>query len=136
MRLSLTRSVGFRAVHRLAHGEWSPEENRRRFGWTVEPHSHKYRCEVTVTGTVDERLAMVMDLADLDRILQSEVIRRLDGKVLHRDLVEFAEALPTCEAIARDLFRRIGPRLPDGVGLARVMIAEDATLYAECTGDP
>ena len=34
--------------------------------------------------------------------------------------------------------RRFGsaPRLPAGVSLARVRVAEDATLHAECTGLP
>jgi 6-pyruvoyltetrahydropterin/6-carboxytetrahydropterin synthase len=135
MRLSLTRTVRFRAVHRLARSDWTAEENRRRFGWTAEPHSHEYTCAVTVTGPVDERQAQVMDLAALDRILESEVVRRLDGKTLHRDLPEFAETLTTCEALARDLFRRIGARLPDGVTLSRVRVAEDSTLYAECGDD-
>jgi hypothetical protein len=42
--------------------------------------------------------------------------------------------LPTCEAVALDVFRRVAPRLPPGVSLERVRIMEDPTLYADCTG--
>jgi hypothetical protein len=44
--------------------------------------------------------------------------------------------LPTCEAIAADVFPRVAARLPAGVVLERVRILEDPTLYADCTGLP
>jgi 6-pyruvoyltetrahydropterin/6-carboxytetrahydropterin synthase len=135
MAASLTRAVRFRATHRLYRADWSAEENRRRFGWTTEPHTHDYACRVTITGPVDERSAMVMDLAVLDRLLADEVVRRLDGKALQDDLAEFRSVLPTCEAIARDVFRRLAPRLPEGVRLLRVRIDEDPSLSAEWTDD-
>ncbi len=135
MRIRLSRAVAFRAHHRLADPTQSPEENRRRFGWTAESHPHQYRCEVSVTGPVTEPEAMVVDLPRLDAILHEEITARYDGRHLDRDVPELAGILPTCEAIARDLFRRIAPRLPPGVTLTRVMVAEDASLRAECLGD-
>ncbi|HEY9504416.1 MAG TPA: 6-carboxytetrahydropterin synthase [Gemmatimonadales bacterium] len=136
MPLTLTRTVGFRAVHRLYRADWSEARNREAFGPLSEPpgHAHDYRCAVTVGGAVDERMAMVLDLARLDRILQEEVVARLDGKHLNEDVPSLAGAVPTCEAIARDVFRRLLPRLPRDVTLERVRIMEDPTLYADCTG--
>ncbi len=135
MRVRLTRAVAFRAFHRLADRELSPEENRARFGWTSEPHPHHYRCEVSVAGPVDDRLPFAIDLPLLDRILAEEVTARCDGRHRHRDVAPFTKVLPTCEGLARDVFRRIAPRLPTGTTLDRVMIAEDADLSAECLGD-
>ena len=137
MGVTLSRAVAFRAMHRLHRPEWSEPENHRRFGWTAASpgHLHHYRCTVTVGGPLPEPLGMVMDLGLLDAILAEEVVGRLDGRLLNADLPEFAAVLPTCEAIARDLFRRIARRLPAGVTLVRVRIAEDATLHADCTGD-
>jgi 6-pyruvoyltetrahydropterin/6-carboxytetrahydropterin synthase len=130
----LTRVVWFRAHHRLADPTASAEANRARFGWTAESHPHQYRCEVTVTGPVDPAQPMVMDLGLLDRVLVEEVVDPLDGRHLDRDVPAFREALPTCEGIALELFRRIAGRLPTGVTLARVAVAEDESLYAECLG--
>jgi 6-pyruvoyltetrahydropterin/6-carboxytetrahydropterin synthase len=138
MPVSLTRTVRFRAVHRLYRPDWTDAENRERFGALSDPpgHSHDYRCEVTVSGPIDARMGMVVDLADLDRILQEEVVDRLDGKHLNEDVPDLAygRMLPTCEAVAIDVYRRIAPRLARGVTLERVRIAEDPTLYADCTG--
>ena len=136
MPVTLTRTVGFRAVHRLYRADWSETRNREAFGPLSEPpgHAHDYRCAVTVSGPIDQRMSMVLDLAELDRILQEEVIARLDGKHLNRDVPSLAGTIPTCEAVAVDVFRRLLPRLPRDVTLERVRIMEDPTLYADCTG--
>lgn len=140
MPVSLTRTVPFRAVHRLHRPDWSEERNRAAFGPLSDPpgHPHDYSCVVTVRGAVEPPMAMVMDLAELDRILQDEVVARFDGKNLNEDVPAFAggRLLPTCEAIATDVFARVAARLPAGVALERVRVMEDPTLYADCTGLP
>ncbi len=134
--VTLTRTLGFRATHRYWVPEWSPEQNRRRFGRAIEPHSHDYRCAVTVSGPFDPETDMLVDLTALDGILSEEVLDRFQGKQLDRETPEFADAgmLPSCEALARYLFRRIAGRLPAGVTLERVRIEEDPSLAADCTG--
>jgi 6-pyruvoyl-tetrahydropterin synthase len=81
-------------------------------------------------------MGMVFDLGELDRILQEEVVSRLDGKHLNQDVPGLSDSgmLPTCEAIAVDVYRRVAARLPRGVTLERVRIMEDPTLHADCTG--
>jgi 6-pyruvoyltetrahydropterin/6-carboxytetrahydropterin synthase len=132
---SLTRSLRFEARHHLWVASWPEAENRARFGPLTEPHPHQYTCSVTVSGTADPH-GMVVDLALLDRILEEEVRARLDGKHLNRDLPEFAAGtpLPTCEALAELLYDHIGRRLPSGVRLERVRVAEDESLQADRTG--
>jgi 6-pyruvoyltetrahydropterin/6-carboxytetrahydropterin synthase len=138
MSVSLTRTVGFRALHRLYRPDWTEARNQEVFGpLSAAPgHPHDYRCSVTVSGPIDHRMGMVIDLAELDRILQEEVVSRLDGRNLNQDVPTFANGgmLPTCEAIAVDAFRRLAARMPRGVTLERVRVMEDPTLYADCTG--
>jgi 6-pyruvoyltetrahydropterin/6-carboxytetrahydropterin synthase len=138
MAASLSRVVGFRALHRLYRSDWSEARNREAFGPLSEApgHPHDYRCVVTVCGPLEPGRGMVMDLAALDRILQEEIVGRLDGRNLNQAVPEFADGrmLPTCEAIAVHLFPRVAARLPAGVRLERVRILEDPTLYADCTG--
>jgi 6-pyruvoyl-tetrahydropterin synthase len=80
---------------------------------------------------------MIIDLGALDEILRTEVTERFHQKDLNRDTAEFAETgggmLPSCEALARYLFMRIAGRLPSGVALDRVRVAEDAGLFAEAS---
>jgi 6-pyruvoyltetrahydropterin/6-carboxytetrahydropterin synthase len=137
MAASLTRTVGFHAVHRYYRPEWTESRNREVFGALSDPpgHGHDYQCAVTVAGTVDQS-GMIVDLALLDRILSEEVLGAFAGKHLNLDVPAFAygRTLPTCEAIAAYLFPRIAARLPREVVLERVRIVEDPTLYADCTG--
>jgi 6-pyruvoyltetrahydropterin/6-carboxytetrahydropterin synthase len=136
MPTSLTRVVRFHASHRLWVTAWDEEENRRRFGTLTQAHSHEYLCSVTIGGASDTH-GMVMDLALLDRILEEEIRRPLQGKYLNRDLPVFAEGrpLPTCEALAEYLFDRIRTRLPGGIRLERLRVAEDQTLHADRMAD-
>ena len=139
MPASLTRAVGFYALHRYHRPDWSEARNREAFGAAGDPpgHGHDYRCLVTVQGPVDES-GMIVDLVLLDRVLAEEVVQPLAGKHLNLDVPAFGygRMLPTCEAIAAYLYPRIAARLPAGVRLERVRIMEDPTLYADCTGIP
>lgn len=134
--LSLTRTVTFRASHFLRLANLSDTENRARFGATVAPHSHDYRCSVTVSGPPMPGLGSVIDLVELDRILEEELLRPFAGASLNEALPPVArgEALAVGEVLAAWCFERIAPRLPAGVRLERVRIAEDDILHADCTG--
>lgn len=136
MPITLTRVVRFHASHRLWVTAWDEAENRRRFGALTQPHSHEYLCSVTVGGAADAQ-GMVVDLALLDQILEDEVRRPLQGSHLNRDLAIFAAGrpLPTCEALAELLYDRVRKRLPAGVRLERLRVAEDETLHADRTPD-
>jgi 6-pyruvoyltetrahydropterin/6-carboxytetrahydropterin synthase len=140
MSTSLTRVVGFHAMHRLFRADWTDAQNREAFGPLSDPpgHPHDYQCAVTVRGPIHDSRGMVLDLTLLDRILHDEVVAPLEGANLNQDVPAFAggRMLPTCEAIAAYVYPRISARLPPGVELERVRILEDPTLYADCTGLP
>jgi 6-pyruvoyltetrahydropterin/6-carboxytetrahydropterin synthase len=137
MKASLTRTVGFHSIHRYYRPDWTEAHNREAFGPLADPpgHGHDYQCAVTVVGPLDDA-GMILDLGLLDRILEEEVLTPFAGKHINVDVPEFAAGLPlpTCEAIAAYLFPRIAARLPAKVSLERVRIAEDPTLFADCTG--
>ncbi|MDX2194639.1 MAG: 6-carboxytetrahydropterin synthase [Gemmatimonadales bacterium] len=135
-RHTLTRTLGFRAMHRFHRPDWSEARNREVWGPVGEApgHWHDFTCTVTVSGALDADRGMLVDLVALDRILDDEVRRPLDGRHMNLDLPAFAygATYPTCEALAAHLFERIAARLPAGTRLERVAIAEDATLSGEC----
>ncbi|NNG16522.1 MAG: 6-carboxytetrahydropterin synthase [Gemmatimonadales bacterium] len=138
MPVSLTRTVEFTATHRYFRPDWTAEQNEQAFGpLGAEPgHSHVYRCSITVAGPIDSRSATIMDLTELDRIIDEEITSPLHQRHLNLDVAEFAygKTLPTCEAVAQLLYRRIAARLPEPVTLERIRVAEDASLHADYTG--
>jgi len=135
----LTRVVRFSAAHRYHRPEWGPEENTRAFGLCAREHGHghNYRCAVTVQGEVVPETGMIMDLATLDRLLGAEVRDPLDHRHLNLDVPEFAygRTIPTAEALAVWVWRRLESRLPAPVRLHAVRIEEDDDLFAEFFGE-
>jgi 6-pyruvoyltetrahydropterin/6-carboxytetrahydropterin synthase len=134
----LTRVVTFSAAHRYYRPEWSRQRNVETFGPCANEHGHghTYHCHVTVAGPLNRDTAMVMNLAELDRVLQEEVLERFDHRHMNFDVPEFApgKQIPTSEALAVFVWRRIAKRLPSGIRLKRVRVQEDPFLYAEYDG--
>jgi 6-pyruvoyltetrahydropterin/6-carboxytetrahydropterin synthase len=135
----LTRRVTFAAAHRYRRPEWSDEENARVFGLCARPnfHGHTYTCDVTVSGPIDERTGMIVDLAVLDRILAREVRDRFDHRNINQDVPEFADGklVPTGENLARFIFEQVGAALGKAARVTEVTVAEDATLTATYAGE-
>lgn len=134
----LTRAVHFSASHRYYRPEWSEEENRNRFGPAALPegHGHNYRCEVTVCGPIDPATGMVMDLAELDAILEDEVVARFHHRHINTAAPQFApgKAIPTTENLAAYILTRASERLPAGVRIHRVRVQEDRDLWSDVYG--
>ncbi len=134
----LTRVVRFSAAHRYHRPEWSAARNQEVFGPCANEHGHghNYTCHVTVAGPLDAETAMVINLTQLDGILREEVFERFDHRHLNYAVPEFADGqqIPTGEALAVYIWKRVVGRLPKGVHLHRVRIQEDPNLYVEYDG--
>ena len=134
----LIRRVRFAAAHRYRRPEWSEEKNVEVFGLCARPnyHGHIYTCSVTVEGPVEAVTGMVIDLGQLDRVLETEVVERFDHRNINLDVPEFAEGgmIPTGENLARFIFERVQGALR-GVRVRSVQIDEDETLSAIVTRD-
>ena len=123
-------------------------------GLCAHLHGHSYVLDVTVDGTPSTDPGgptdgMVIDFADLKRIVRSRVIDHYDhALVLHeaereglpvgRPLfarVRFTPWQPTCENLLLDIVLRIGAELPSSTSLHRVRLQETATSWAEWGDD-
>jgi 6-pyruvoyltetrahydropterin/6-carboxytetrahydropterin synthase len=129
---STTRRFAFSAGHRYHVAAWSDAENTRRFGRLTVPHGHNYTLDVTVRGAIDPRTGMVMDLAELKRIVQEAVIDRFDHADLNADPL-FRDRVPTTENIAIVIWELLGPKI-GADRLARVRVWEDPTLFVDYDG--
>ena len=138
-KVRITKEFSFEAAHRLDNYD----------GLCRNIHGHSYRLAVTVIGepqgdTQSAKEGMVMDFSVLKRIVNEEVIDRMDHAVILCETSAAVEALqsvterivtvsyrPTCENMVIDFAERIKRRLPQGVELLSVRLNETATSYAE-----
>ncbi|MGH9326680.1 MAG: 6-pyruvoyl trahydropterin synthase family protein [Terriglobia bacterium] len=132
----LTRRVEFSASHYYHNPAFSPEENRRIFGKCNNPHGHghNYALEITVAGEVNGSTGMVLNIKDLKRLVETEVLDPMDHKFLNKEVPGFDTTIPTTENIAIEIWRRLAPKLSFGK-LHRVRLYETADLYADYYGD-
>ena len=141
-KIRLTKEFSFESAHALDGYD----------GLCREIHGHSYRLFVTIKGEPiseegDPKLGMVMDFGDLKRIVNSEIVERLDHSFVLRDSEqngELKETLsakfskvvlvdyqPTCENMLSDFAARLQRALPVGVELYSLRLHETATSYAE-----
>jgi len=73
-------------------------------------HGHSYELIVEVEGAVHPETGMVLDFADLKRIVRDGVVRPLDHKYLNK-LIDN----PTAERVAIWIWDRLARELPDMV---------------------
>lgn len=129
----LTKRIEFAAAHRYIRPEWDEAKNRAVFGPCYNPpaHGHNYMLEVTVSGEVDRKTGMVINLFDLKRVLLS-MIEEFDHKNFNLDMPYFRDRIPTSENIARVLWGKLESQ-PDIGRLHTIRLFEDEDLYAEVT---
>jgi 6-pyruvoyltetrahydropterin/6-carboxytetrahydropterin synthase len=132
----VTRKLEFSAAHYYHSPAFSEEENLRRFGKCANRHGHghNYTLEVTVAGAPDPETGMVLDLAELKRILEEEITARLDHRHLNYEVPELAGQIPTTENLAALCWRLLAPRIRRG-SLHRVRLYESPDLFVDCYGD-
>ena len=115
MNVELIREYRFEAAHRLPHVPMGHKCQRL--------HGHSFKFEVTVKGPVDPRTGWLVDFSEIDDLVQP-LVARLDHYYLNE--IEGLEN-PTSEMLARWLFDRVKPTLPQ---LSAVMVHE--TCDARC----
>jgi len=120
------------ASHRLHADALTAEENRAAYGKCNNPHGHghNYVIEVLVGGPVDGETGMVMNLVDLDRVVNEQVVERFDHRNLNLDPA-FESKVPTTENFSLVLAAILRDALPGG-SLEHVRIEETENNFFEC----
>jgi 6-pyruvoyltetrahydropterin/6-carboxytetrahydropterin synthase len=132
----VTRKAEFSASHICRMESLSDAENAQLFGPEANPngHGHNYTLEVTLEGDPDPVTGMVMDLKHLKDVLEEEVVSPMDHRFLNYEVPPFASLIPTAENIAREIWRRLDPRLTTArATLAKVRLFEGPDLFVEVT---
>jgi 6-pyruvoyltetrahydropterin/6-carboxytetrahydropterin synthase len=128
-----TRKFTFSAAHRYWRDEWSDEENARAFGNLTVTHGHNYVLDVTLRGAVDPATGMLMDLAELKRLVSEVVLARFDHADLNRDPIFAGGVIPTTENLVRAVWELLLPKL-GADRLYRLRLWEDPTFHVEYLG--
>ena len=135
LKVVFGRRYRFAASHRLHSAELSEEENCRVYGKCNNPygHGHNYVVEVSVSGAVDPATGMIVNLVDLDKFVNGEVIEAFDHKSLNEDVEAFRATVPTTENLCKEIYERL-KHFPLAK-LERVRIEETSNNAFEYAGE-
>lgn len=122
-----TRQLAFEAAHKLKCNKLDKDENKAVYGKEVNIHGHNYILWITLTGTLDPKSSMIVDLGDIDDILKEHVISRFD----HKDFSNFFY-LPTHENLTIELWKIIREHVPL---VSQIRFFETPTLWTDYTGN-
>jgi 6-pyruvoyltetrahydropterin/6-carboxytetrahydropterin synthase len=130
-RCVINRRAEFSASHRYWLPELSASENEARFGACTNfpGHGHNYVLYVSMAGDIDDN-GMVLNLSDVKHTIAREVVSQLNFSYLNAVWLEFEQALPTTENIARAIWQRLEPHLP----LVNIQLFEHPQLWADYQG--
>lgn len=132
--VTVTRRVHFNAAHRLHNPDLSDDENRRIFGAcnNLNFHGHNYELDVSVEGEVDSVTGFVADLGEVRRLVEAEVLARLDHRNLNLDVAELRGVNPTTENLVVAIWKMLEGRLP--ARLVRLVLWETPRNYVVYEG--
>jgi len=133
--VSATRRFVFSAAHRYGRPEWSDAQNREHYGNLATVHGHTYTLEVTIRGPVDAHTGMLMDLAELKRLVGETVLARFDHTLLNDDPAFANGVVPTTENLVQVVWELLSGKLGSG-RLDRLRLWEDPTFCVEYRGEP
>lgn len=141
-KIRITKKFDFEAAHALYGYD----------GKCKNLHGHSYKLVVTVIGSPitdksNPKWGMVMDFGDLKRIVQQEIINKVDHSVMlcslspHSELAEqlikqghqvvYTPYQPTSENMVIDFAQRLQKHLPEEVTLHSVLLQETENSYAQ-----
>jgi len=133
----LTRVERFNAAHKLYNTDWSPEKNVEIFGKcaNVNWHGHNYVLHVTVKGEPNQETGFVIDAKKLSKIIQHEIIEKLDHKNLNLDVPFIPKGLmPTTENLCILIWNQLESKLFE-CKLHSIKVFETENIFVEYLGN-
>ena len=133
--VTVKRISHFNAAHRLNVSQWSKEKNESFFGLCNNEfyHGHNYKIEVCVSGEVDPVSGYLIDMKDLKKIIEEEVVGVWDHKNLNLQVEDFKTLNPTAENIAMVAYDKLRLRLDKDLSL-KVVLHETERNIVEYEG--
>jgi 6-pyruvoyltetrahydropterin/6-carboxytetrahydropterin synthase len=131
----VTRRAVFSASHRLFNEKFTDEQNDAVFDKcnNINGHGHNYVLEVMVAGEVNPDTGYVIDLKKLKKIINENVLAKVDHKNLNMDVDFLKGVIPTAENIAIGIWGQLEGKIDEGK-LHSIKLYETENNYIEYKG--
>lgn len=137
----ISRDAHFCAAHKLYNEAWSKAKNEEIFGPCANEnwHGHNFDMTVTVKGAVDSETGFVVNFKDLNKIIKTHVLDKVDHKNLNLDVDFMKGKLTSCENLLMAFWQILQPeilKMSEGrAALHCIKLKETNKNYAEYYGE-
>ena len=106
----------FSAAHRLCREDLTDAENYALYGKCSNPngHGHNYDVELAIEGDIDPATGMVVNFYEVQRVLDEQIIDKVDHRHLNHDVDFMRGVIPTVENMARVFWDILAPNIRGG----------------------
>ena len=134
--LYLTRREHFNGAHRLYNDKWSEAQNLEVFGKCANKnwHGHNVDLFVTVKGNPNPDTGCIMNVHHLSRIINDEVLIKLDHKNYNLDVPELKGVMPSIENMLILIWKWLEPHITE-CKLHCIKLVETENIYSEYYGE-
>ncbi|QNR22892.1 6-pyruvoyl trahydropterin synthase family protein [Croceimicrobium hydrocarbonivorans] len=133
----IERKERFSAAHQLYNPNWTVEQNDAVFGKCANKnfHGHNFTLIVTVKGEINPDTGFVMNLVDLKKIIQEQVIEKVDHANLNHDVDFMLGKFASTEVLAEEFWKILEPAIAEhGCQLHRIRLEETINNAVEYFG--
>lgn len=131
--VTMTRRVTFNASHfvKLDRDPVQPESCLDTPYDSEEISGHDYLLDVSVSGEVNEKTGIIVNIKEIDQIIKDHVIAALDRKLLNLQVDEFKTMPPSPENLMAFIKKRLEPELPVGIPLVGIRLEQAPLVNVE-----
>lgn len=133
----IERKERFSAAHQLYNPNWTEEQNDAVFGKCANKnfHGHNFTLIVTVKGKINPDTGFVMNLVDLKKIIQKEIIDKVDHANLNHDVDFMKGKFASTEVLAEEFWKILAPIIAEhGCLLHKIRLEETINNAVEYFG--
>ncbi len=130
----ITKQYKFCAAHKYWNDEWDDDKNRDVFHDDVKLHGHNYDLYITVKGPINQDSGFIINLKDLNKIVEKEVISELDHSLI-QDNKWFEGKQPSTENLVLFIWNQIVDRIEVPAKFHCVKLRETGTIFTEYYGE-
>ena len=136
----VSRKEHFNAAHKLYNPNWSREKNTEVFGPCANEnwHGHNFELIVTVRGRPDPETGFVLDMKKLSKLIEKEILDKVDHKNLNVDVDFMQGKMASCEILVEEFWKILAPeihKMAPQAALYSIRLYETPKNYVEFFGE-
>ncbi len=134
----VTRRERFNAAHQMWNPNWSEAKNKATFGKCSNKnwHGHNYELFVTIKGEPNQETGYCVDLKEVSKIVNENVIDYLDHKNINLEVPFMKGVLASTENLTIAIWEQLEYRIAElGVELYKIRLCETENNFVEYFGE-